>query len=396
MNKVISTEKIPIKLWLDDIEDGALQQAKNLANLPFAFKHISIMPDSHQGYGMPIGGVMATQDVIIPNAVGVDIGCGMCAVKTSLTDIDKEILKKIMGEIRKVIPVGFNKHQEMQDMSLMATGNNIPEDGIVLQEWDNARKSLGTLGGGNHFIEIQKGSDGFIWIMIHSGSRNLGLKVADYYNKLAQKLNEQWKSGVPKEWELAFLPVESEEGQDYLGEMQYCVDFALANRKLMMDRITEIFRNIFMNRAETLEEQIVFEPIINIAHNYAALENHFGKNVWVHRKGATLARKDTIGIIPGSQGTKSYIVKGKGNLDSFQSCSHGAGRKMSRTAAIKDLNLEDEIEKMNKQGIIHGLRNQKDLDEASSAYKDIDVVMKNQGDLVEILVELQPLAVIKG
>lgn len=390
MKKVISTEKVPIKLWLDNIEEGALEQAKHLANLPFVFKHIAIMPDSHQGYGMPIGGVMATEGVIVPNAVGVDIGCGMCAVKTSLEDIDKDTLKRIMGEIRKVIPVGFNKHQEMQDMSLMATGNNIPENGIVLQEWDNARKSLGTLGGGNHFIEIQKGSDGFIWIMIHSGSRNLGLKVADYYNKLAIELNKKWFSQISTQWELAFLPVDSEEGQDYLGEMQYCVDFAFANRKLMMWHIINII-------AQSIENMVIkFEPMINIAHNYAKLENHFGKNVWVHRKGATLASKDTIGIIPGSQGTKSYIVKGKGNLDSFQSCSHGAGRKMSRASARKDLNLEDEIKKMDKQGIIHGLRNQNDLDEASSAYKDIDIVMENQKDLVETLVELQPLAVIKG
>ena len=401
MKKVISTERIPIKLWLDDIEDGALKQVKNLANLPFAFKWISVMPDSHQGYGMPIGGVMATEDVIIPNAVGVDIGCGMCAVKTSLTDIDTETLKKIMGEIREVIPVGFKKHEEEQDGTLMpevCTDDWYIDYPLCSGENYNALKSLGTLGGGNHFIEIQKGSDEFIWIMIHSGSRNLGFKVADYYNRLAQELNEKWKSGVPKEWELAFLPVESEEGQAYLREMQYCVDFALANRELMMRRIIDIFISTFPN--DKVLDRFHFEncnsDMINIAHNYASLENHFGKNVWVHRKGATLAREDTIGIIPGSQGTKSYIVKGKGNVDSFMSCSHGAGRKMSRTAAIKDLNLKDEIEKMDKQGIIHGLRNQKDLDEASGSYKDILEVMKNQEDLVEILVELQPLAVIKG
>jgi len=180
--------------------------------------------------------------------------------------------------------------------------------------------------------------------------------------------------------------------------MQYCVDFALANRKLMMDRICKIFEDITNPLFEHDQEigNIQFDKMINIAHNYASLENHFGQNVWIHRKGATLAREDTIGIIPGSQGTKSYIVKGLGNPESFMSCSHGAGRRMSRSAAIKNLNLKDEIEKMDKQGIIHGLRNQKDLDEASSSYKDISEVMGNQKDLVEILVELQPLAVIKG
>ena len=268
------------------------------------------MPDSHQGYGMPIGGVIATDGVVIPNAVGVDIGCGMCAVKTSLTSLDTETLKKIIGEIRNVIPVGFDKHKEGQDINLMPfSTNGYTGDGgfmpIVKKEYENALKSLGTLGGGNHFIEIQKGNDGHIWIMIHSGSRNLGKQVADYYNKLAIKLNEKWHSSVPKEWELAFLPLDSEEGQAYMREMQYCVDFALANRKLMMDRIMDIFINTC--RWE-MSENINFEQMINIAHNYASLENHFGKNVLIHRKGATLARKDTIGIIPGSQGTKSLIL----------------------------------------------------------------------------------------
>lgn len=397
--KVIN-ERLPIKIWTEDIEDGALEQAKNLANLPFAFKHIAIMPDTHQGFGMPIGGVLATKDVIVPNAVGVDIGCGMCAVKTSLTEIDTETLKKIMGEIRKVIPLGFNKHDNGQDECLIPyrlLSEMIEKYPVVSKEYNNALKSLGTLGGGNHFIEIQKGGDDHIWIMIHSGSRNLGLKVAEHYNKLAVELNEKWFSKVPKEWKLAFLPVDSEEGQSYIREMNYCVDFALANRQLMMDRIMEIFKNIIgsdFNNITSKEFNNV--DIINIAHNYARLENHFGENVWVHRKGATLATKDTIGIIPGSQGTKSYIVKGKGNPESFMSCSHGAGRKMGRNEAIKNLNLEEEIKKLDDVGIIHAIRGVKDLDEAPGSYKDIDIVMENQKDLVEILVELTPLAVIKG
>lgn len=389
--KTINTEKLEVKMWLDEIEDGAVEQIKHLANLPFAFKHIAIMPDSHQGYGMPIGGVLATKGVIIPNAVGVDIGCGMCAVKTSLTEIDTETLKKIMGEIRKAVPVGFNKHQEKESENLMPLLGDLIDEvkdyPIVQQEYNNALFSLGTLGGGNHFIEIQKGSDGHIWVMIHSGSRNFGLKIAEHYNKVAIELNEKWHSSVPKEWELAFLPLESEEGKSYIREMNYAVEFALANRKLMMDRIKDIF-----SKETTCE----FDEMINIAHNYARFENHFGHNVIVHRKGATLADTDTIGIIPGSQGTKSYIVKGKGNIQSFKSCSHGAGRKMGRNQAQKNLNLEEEISKLDKQGILHAIRGIKDLDEASGAYKDIDIVMKNQEDLVDILVELTPLGVIKG
>lgn len=399
MKQIIGTENKPIKLWLDDIEEGALQQAKNIANLPFLFKHVAIMPDSHQGYGMPIGGVAALKGVVSPNMVGVDIGCGMCAVKTSLTEIDTETLKKILGEIRRAVPVGFEKHNSMQDLMLMPeTGTLIKEDGVpfmpvIKNEYNNARKSLGTLGGGNHFIEIQKGSDGHIWIMIHSGSRNLGKQVADHYNKLAISLNEKWHSKVPKEWQLAFLPIESEEGQAYIREMDYCVNFAFANRKLMMDRIISCFGDM-LSGGNGFTWGI--EPMVNIAHNYAAMEHHFGENVMVHRKGATLAREGTIGIIPGSQGTKSYIVRGKGNKDSFESCSHGAGRLMSRTKAQETLDLEAEQKRLDERGILHAIRGKKDLDEAAGAYKDIDIVMANQEDLVEVLVELQPLAVVKG
>ena len=396
---VTMTEKLPIKVWLkkeESLESGAWEQVKAISNLPFAFHHIAIMPDSHQGYGMPIGGVLATQDVIVPNAVGVDIGCGMCAVKTSLTEISTEILKEIMGEIRKVVPVGFGHQSKPQDESLMPAVD-LQDFVIVSKEYRNALNQIGTLGGGNHFIEIQKGSDGHIWIMIHSGSRNLGFKVAHYYNELAQKLNLKWFSNIPPfkgEDGLAFLPADTIEGKDYIREMNYCVDFALANRRLMMTNIQNCFYKVIYGEDKAVDP--MFEPMINIAHNYASLEHHFGKDVWVHRKGATLARKGTIGIIPGSQGTKSYIVEGKGNSESFESCSHGAGRMMGRKQAQRTLVLEDEIKKLDDQGIIHGIRNIKDLDEASGAYKPIDMVMKNQADLVDIKVELTPLAVIKG
>jgi tRNA-splicing ligase RtcB len=389
MKQVITTEKIPIKLWLDDIEEGALNQARNMANLPFAFRHIAIMPDSHEGYGMPIGGVLATQGVIVPNAVGVDIGCGMCALKTSLEDISTDNLKNIMSGIRALVPLGFNHHDQKQDIALMPSAETIVKHGMVERQFESARKQIGTLGGGNHFIEIQKGSDGHIWIMIHSGSRNIGLKVADYYNKMAQNLNQRWHASVEKSTNLAFLPIETHEAKNYFDEMQYCVDFAFANRKLMMDNITSVFTECFHGTFSGLE-------FVNIAHNYARWEHHFNTNVIVHRKGATSAREGETGIIPGSQGTKSYIVRGKGNAESFESCSHGAGRKLGRKQAQRTLELEAEIARLDEQGIIHSIRSKSDLDEAPGAYKNIDVVMENQNDLVDILVELSPLAVIKG
>lgn len=391
MKQVVTSEKIPIKLWLDDIEEGAMGQARNLANLPFVYKHIAVMPDAHFGYGMPIGGVMATEDVIVPNAVGVDIGCGMCAVQTSLQDISVDKLKAVMAGIRNSIPLGFKHHKHPQDKSKMPRplqGTPVEALPVVTREYKNALTQLGTLGGGNHFIEIQKGSDGHIWIMVHSGSRNLGYKVANYYNKLAIDLNTRWGSKIPKNWQLAFLPLSSDAGQQYQAEMQYCVDFALANRKMMMERIQDVFIQVL--------SPVSFSGFINIAHNYAAMETHYRKNVIVHRKGATSAREGELGIIPGSQGTPSYIVRGKGNTESFTSCSHGAGRKMGRKEAQRRLDLREEAGKLDKKGILHSIRSKRDLDEASGAYKDIDKVVDEQLDLVEVVVSLKPLAVVKG
>ena len=380
MRQVITSERIPIKLWLDDIEEGALQQAKNLANLPFAYKHVAIMPDSHQGFGMPIGGVLATRQVIIPNAVGFDIGCGMLAVKTSLAEIDTDAVKTIMGKIREVVPLGFNHQNTPQEWDGF---DDAPDIQIIQQELPSARKQLGTLGGGNHFIEIQSGSDGHIWVMIHSGSRNFGLKTADVYHKKAVAICQKAYSGIPSD--LSFLPISSPEGDEYFRAMKYCLLFAKANRALMMHNIMDIITNITGGTSE---------QTINIHHNYANVENHFGEDVIVHRKGATKATTDTIGIIPGSMGSHSYIVSGKGNPESFMSCSHGAGRKMGRKEAERTLDLAQEQEKM--KGVVHGLRNVSNLDEAPGAYKDIDIVMENQKDLVDILVELTPIANIKG
>ena len=386
MKQVIGTEKKPIKLWLDDIEATALAQAKNLANLPFAFKHIPLMPDSHPGYGMPIGSILATQGVVVPNAVGVDIGCGMCAMRTELTEVSKDDLKKTLGIARKLIPLGFNWHEEAQDESWMPERTEALT--IVDRGYVKARKQVGSLGGGNHFIEIQQGSDGYVWIMIHSGSRNLGHSVAEWYNNAAKRLNERYFSSVTKDQDLAFLPIETPEAKDYLAEMNYCIEFALANRKLMMHRMVEALQEVV--------GQFDHDEIINKAHNFAAWENHFGQTVMVHRKGATRAQEGELGMIPGSQGTSSYIVRGLGNPESFQSCSHGAGRKMGRKQAQRELDLQHEIDLLNEKGVIHAIRHTKDLDEATSAYKDINVVMENQQDLAEIVVELTPLAVLKG
>ncbi len=390
MKKIIKTEKHPIKLWLDDIEAGAMQQARNLANLPFVFRHIAVMPDAHQGYGMPIGGVMAAEDVIIPNAVGVDIGCGICAVRTSLTNISTEQLKKTLGAIRRLIPLGFKHHKQKQNPALMPkpAGGFLEDLKIVPGEYKNALTQLGTLGGGNHFIEIQQGNDGHIWLMVHSGSRNLGYRVANYYNKLAGELNRKWGSKIPPKWQLAFLPVDSEPGQVYLREMQFCVDFAYANRRLMMERVQDAVMSVVM--------PVSFGELINIAHNYAAREVHFEKNVMVHRKGATRARAGEIGIIPGSQGAPSYLVRGKGNPESFSSCSHGAGRRMGRKQAQRQLDLNTERKRLDDMGVLHGIRHARDLDEAAGAYKDINKVIEEQLDLVEVVVELRPLAVVKG
>lgn len=391
--QVIETGGVPIKSWCKNCEAGSMEQAKHLARLPFAFHHVCLMPDAHEGYGMPIGGVLATLGMVIPNAVGVDIGCGMCAAGTDISYIDTATLKAILSDIRSTVPLGFAHHKNAQDQSLMPgfkKGEKYPVilgDGAGQGQFEPGKAQIGTLGGGNHFIEIQKGSDKRIWVMVHSGSRNVGKQVCDYHNRLASALNEKQGEPIPKQWQLAALKVDSEEGQNYIREMNWCLDFARANRALMMSRIQRIV---------TEHTGAQFDPAFDIHHNYAAAEVHFGTEVIVHRKGATSAREGQLGIIPGSQGTKSYIVRGKGNPESFMSCSHGAGRKLGRKEAVRTLNLEEEKRRLDKQGIIHAIRGKQDLEEAASAYKDIDTVMAQQEDLVKIQVSLQPLAVVKG
>ena len=381
----------PVKIWTDNVEESALRQIENLTTLPFLFHHLAIMPDVHAGMGMPIGGVLACKDAVIPNAVGVDIGCGMCAVKTNwkVSEIPTNVIRKeIMRGIRQRIPLGMDHHKNPQDERYLPEGHDIDKLEVVRRRQNSVRHEVGTLGGGNHFIELQKDEDDTLWIMIHSGSRNLGKQVGDYYNKIAATLNARWHSAVSPDIRLPFLARESKEFGMYWDEMKYCIDFALCNRKLMMERIEEVI-------ADSLKG-IEFEPMINIAHNYAAMEHHFGQNVIVHRKGATLAREGVIGIIPGSQGTASYIVEGLGNPDSFCSCSHGAGRVMSRSMAIKTLDMQQEVSQLEAKGIVHAIRSQADMQEASGAYKDIEEVIANELDLVKVKTRLLPVAVIKG
>ena len=390
MKRIITTEKIPLVLWLDQLEGEVLAQARNLANLPCAFHHVAIMADAHVGYGMPIGGVLAITGAVIPNGVGVDIGCGMRAVRSGLTDVNPEQVRQIIGDLRVTIPLGFKHHSKPRSVqALPDPGAMEGELPVVAAEFDSARKQIGTLGGGNHFIEIQQGSDNRIWLMVHSGSRNIGYKVADFYNKLAVKLAKAAKKDVvPKEWQLAILPVASAEGRQYLREMAYCVAFARANRREMMAVVQEVVAEV------TGCGQ--FEEALDVAHNYAAKEIHFDREVWVHRKGATRAFAGEYGIIPGSQGSRSYIVRGLGNPQSFMSCSHGAGRVLGRKEAQRVLNLREEIGKLDAQHILHSIRHRNDLEEAPGAYKDIGEVIANQHDLIEVVVELQPLAVLKG
>lgn len=394
-----SDYRVPIKSWCADIEALAMAQAEDLARHPAVFHHVALMPDCHVGYGMPIGGVIASREAVIPNAVGVDIGCGMGAVRTSLcaSAMDRTQLRRVVERVKREVPCGEgHAHPTAQVWDAFEDRMNGCRDRgwYTAHVHELAFRNLGTLGGGNHFIEVQAAEDGRVWLMIHSGSRHLGNVIARFHHQAAQALNRRWKTALPSP-DLAFLPTDTEAGQAYIADMQLALAYARENRRRIMDRFMAALEGVFP--AGEFDEQI------NIHHNYAALENHFGANVWVHRKGATAARKGQAGIIPGSMGTPSYIVRGLGNEDAFMSCSHGAGRVMGRKAASR--NLTEAMCDQAMAGIVYDRWNRirrgpgkglPDLGEAPQAYKDIDGVIAAELDLIEPVVKLRPLAVVKG
>lgn len=390
-------QRVPIKVWLeskDQLEEQCLQQALNLSNLPFVHKWVALMPDTHSGYGMPIGGVIGTIDTIIPNAVGVDIGCGVAFVDTNIrvASISKGKYKKIVAQIMNRIPTGFDHHRIKQQCSVLdraSIAKAFKENRELYDEIERGYYQVGTLGGGNHFIELQEDEHGMLGIMVHSGSRNFGFKIANYYNRVAKRLNRKWGNKIPRHYDLAYLPTDSPEGREYIMWMDLALDFAKANRNKMMETVQDVlYKNI---------DDIEFGDEINAHHNYASYEKHYGKDVWIHRKGAIYAGEDVLGIIPGAMGSYSYIVKGLGNLESFKSCSHGAGREMSRRAAKREYPVEHVVKDLKNQGVILGKTRLRDVaEEYRKAYKDIDFVMEQQLDLIRPIKRLKTIAVIKG
>lgn len=397
---VIGTEKLPIKIWLpkDSLDEKTQDTAEMLANLPYAFHHVAIMPDAHPGIGMCIGGVLATKGVVVPAAVGVDIGCGMCFFSTnipvaSLRDVKTgsgELIHAIMANISRNVPTGFCKHKTSQSQNYPVLDIPLLGHDVIENERENAALQLGTLGGGNHFIELQVNEEGMLCFMLHSGSRHLGLTIAKHYIQVAQNLNDKYYSNCPSD--MSFLPVDSEEGEDYLFAMEYALCFAAQNRKLMLERCKSIILNMVEKYVGITG--VVISNEINAHHNYAALEHHYGENVWVHRKGAIRARTEEMGIIPGSCGTGSYIVKGNGNAESFMSASHGSGRKYGRKEAERVIERTDHARSLT--GIITTNNINKLVDESPLAYKDIHDVIKNESDLVTTVMKLKPIAFLKG
>lgn len=391
---------VPVKIYTKDVEESALHQLRNMAQLEFIHKHIAVMPDVHVGKGATVGSVIPTKNAIIPAAVGVDIGCGMNAVRTSLTASDlPDSLKKLRTTIEQKVPVGFNMHSSIsaKASTLDALGirlKNITDKhpGLLkmLKRFDSTwAKQLGTLGGGNHFIELCLDENQDVWVMLHSGSRGIGNCIGRYFINLAKKERQHRFGHVPDK-DLSYFAEGSNSFADYCEAVDWAQDYARENRKEMMRLIINA-----MKRGGTgLPTKFhLTKEAINCHHNYVSHEHHYGEDVLVTRKGAISAYKDELGIIPGSMGAKSYIVRGKGDHQSFCSCSHGAGRKHSRGKAerlfsVADLKAQtDGIECRKDKGV---------LDEIPSAYKDIDEVMANQTDLVEVVHTLKQVMCIKG
>lgn len=385
----------PIKSWVTDIEEQALTQAKNLARLPFiAGNGVALMPDCHAGRGSTVGSVIATDKAIIPAAVGVDIGCGMNAVRLSLTASDlPDSLLEIRRQIERDIPLGAGGARRVTQLKGEPTFDYKAGARIFSMIGKDPSKLLakahaqcGTLGSGNHFIELCVDENQSMWVMLHSGSRGIGNMIGSSFIEKAKRRMEMYFINLP-DGDLAYLAEGDEDFNDYVEAVNWAQDYALENRRLMMATIiAALRRRIAINFTLTQEA-------INCHHNYVEKENHFGRNLWVTRKGAIRARIGDLGIIPGSMGQRSFIVRGKGHPESYCSCSHGAGRKMSRTQAKKTFTVEDLTAQT------EGVECRKDsavLDEIPSSYKDIDVVMENQRDLIEIVHTLKAVMCVKG
>lgn len=401
---VLDATHAPVKAWTRGVpvEQAAVDQLKNLASMPFIHKHVAVMPDVHKGIGATVGSVVATSGAIIPAAVGVDIGCGMVALKTRLTGSDlPDNLAGVRNAIERVVPHGRTDNGGPNDRGAWG---DVPD--FVAARWAelesryttlcarhpallraNTARHLGTLGTGNHFIEVCLDESNAVWVMLHSGSRGVGGRIGSYFIELAKREMERWFVSLP-DADLAYLPEGSQYFDDYIEAVEWAQDFARVNREIMLSASV---RALF----DALERPVWLssESAINCHHNYVARENHFGKNVLVTRKGAVRARQHDLGIIPGSMGARSYIVRGKGERDSFCSCSHGAGRVMSRTEARRKFTLADHVQ------AVAGVECRLDsdvIDETPAAYKDIDAVMAAQSDLVEVMHVLKQVVCVKG
>ena len=389
----ILNARVPVKVWTDRIEAQAIEQLKNTASLPFVFKHVAAMPDVHLGIGATVGSVVATKGAVCPAAVGVDIGCGMMARKTSIPAdrLDGSGLKRLRNSIEREIPVGFEQKREPFDAALAwMRGRRKPHaasDALV----SKAVHQLGTLGGGNHFIEVCRDrDDGLLWLLLHSGSRNIGNSVAKIHIGKAKSAVKKMAESLPDP-DLAYFVSGTPEFREYRDDVEWCQAYAFQNREIMMDRILR--QVAFALGFEGDPSRLAVTMSVNCHHNYIADEVHFGQKVLVTRKGAIRAGRGELGIIPGSMGTGSYIVRGLGNADSFESAPHGAGRLMSRTEAKRRFtkeDLEDQTE---------GVECRKDrgvLDEIPGAYKPIAEVIEKSSDLVEVVAGLKQLICVKG
>jgi tRNA-splicing ligase RtcB len=394
-----------LKSWTSgvDVDWESLNQLRNIAALPILAGHVAVMPDVHLGKGATVGSVIPTKAAIIPSAVGVDIGCGMIALRTDLKAQDlPDSLARLRSRVEARVPVGFDHHDSpvnplhdgLRGVGLVNAGKKLSEryDGLAIMEkigkYDHKRvfAQLGTLGGGNHFIELCLDESQDVWVMLHSGSRNIGKTIGECAIHMARKIAESKETHL-QDKDLAWLDEGTVEFEIYVAGLRWAQDYAAHNRALMMHAVLLALREEFRREVAT------FEGAINCHHNYANVEEHFGQQVWVTRKGAVSARRGELGIIPGSMGAKSFIVRGKGNEDSYCSCSHGAGRRLSRGAAKRTYTLED----LKRQTA--GVECRKDegvLDEIPHAYKDIDAVMAAQAELVEVVHTLKQVMCIKG